>query len=124
MPTDESTCYDVLASKGIFCREAPTNDLIPRLEAVKKRLNWGKKGRPGMLIDPRCDRLIDGFSGGYKFKERGTTQTYSEVPEKNKYSHIHDALQYVALDMFGYADFNQLVFREPLDYTRCGVHGA
>jgi hypothetical protein len=124
MPTDESTCYDVLASKGIFCREAPTNDILPRLEAVKRRLEKTKKGLPMMIIDPRCDRLIDGFSGGYKFKERGATQTYSEVPEKNKYSHIHDALQYAALDLFGYTDYNKELFTRKLDYRNLGVIGA
>lgn len=123
-PTDESTCYDVLASKGIFCTEAPTNDLIPRLESVKRRLIRTRKGHPLMIIDPRCKRLIDGFSGGYRFKERGATQTYADTPEKNQYSHIHDALQYGALYLFGYADFNQRVFTEKLDLRNLGVIGA
>jgi hypothetical protein len=50
----------------------------------------------GMLIDPRCTRLINGFLGGYHRKEIGIgTGIYAEQPEKNRFSHPHDALQYV-----------------------------
>lgn len=50
----------------------------------------------GMLIDPSATRLINGFLGGYHRKEIGQgTGIYSEKPEKNRFSHPHDALQYV-----------------------------
>ncbi len=50
----------------------------------------------GMLIDPSCTRLINGFLGGYHRKEIGQgTGIYAEHPEKNRFSHPHDALQYV-----------------------------
>jgi hypothetical protein len=113
--TDERSCMDILATKGIWCREAETNALIPRLEAVKRRLTKSYKGRPRLLIDPRCKRLIDGFSGGYRFQERGNTGSFGDSPEKNLYSHIHDALQYIALDLFGYSEQNSKLFSEPLN---------
>ena len=112
--TAEKSCYDILRSKRRICRAAPTNDLIPRLEAVKRRLIRSAKGNPLLIIDPRCSRLIDGFSGGYKFKERGTTGTMQDSPEKDKFSHVHDALQYVALALFGYSERNDRLFRDPL----------
>lgn len=113
--TDERSCYDVLGGKNIYVREAPTNEFLPRREAVARKLTRSRKGHPQMLIDPRCKRLIDGFSGGYRYKERGSTGTFGERPEKNQYSHIHDALQYVALDLFGYADHNPKLWQEPLN---------
>ena len=113
-PTDEKSCMDILAAKNIYVREAPTNQFIPRREAVARRLLRAYKGRPYMLIDPRCRRLIDGFSGGYRYEERGNTGTFSERPNKNQYSHVHDALQYLALDLFGYAEFNPRLWTEPM----------
>jgi len=58
--------------------------------------------------------LIDGFSGGYRYAERGNTSTFTDKPEKNVYSHIHDALQYVAMRLFGYAEHNPQIWAEPL----------
>jgi hypothetical protein len=50
----------------------------------------------GMLIDPSCIRLINGFLGGYHRQEIGQgTGIYTEHPVKNRFSHPHDALQYV-----------------------------
>lgn len=50
----------------------------------------------GMLIDPSCTRLINGFLGGYHRKEIGQgTGIYTQDPVKNRFSHPHDALQYV-----------------------------
>ena len=112
--TDEKSCMDILAAKNIYCAEAETNALIPRLEAVKRRLSKTVKGKPRMIIDPRCRRLIDGFSGGYRYAERGNTTTFTEKPEKNVYSHIHDAAQYVAMRLFGYAEHNARIWSEPL----------
>jgi hypothetical protein len=49
----------------------------------------------GFLIDPSCVRLINGFMGGYHYKEVGSnTGIYMDTPNKNRFSHIHDALQY------------------------------
>ena len=50
----------------------------------------------GMLIDPSATRLVNGFMGGYHYKEVGQSSgIYMDTPEKNRFSHIHDALQYV-----------------------------
>jgi hypothetical protein len=119
--TDERSCYDILSSKGIYAHEAETNALLPRLEAVKRQLSKNPKGKPKVSIDPRCHRLIDGFSGGYKYKERGNAGTHADVPDKNKYSHIHDALQYVALDLFGISDINAKVWNDPLPRLQTGI---
>lgn len=68
-----------------------------RVEAVDQLL----ARRDGVLIDPSCTRLIDGFMGGYCYPRVGTTSEYSEKVLKNKYSHVHDALQYVTVRVFG-----------------------
>ena len=68
-----------------------------RIESVEKALNM----RDGLLIDSSCTRIINGFLGGYCYPEIGNTGIYGEAPIKNKYSHIHDALQYVAVRILG-----------------------
>ncbi|MEJ2200903.1 MAG: hypothetical protein P8X63_07805, partial [Desulfuromonadaceae bacterium] len=48
--------------------------------------------------------LIKGFDSGYQFKRvevTGAEPKYSERAEKNKYSHPHDGLQYLAMYVKG-----------------------
>ena len=54
----------------------------------------------GLLLDPSCTRLINGFIGGYHHSEIGQTGVYREEPEKNRFSHPHDGLQYLANSIF------------------------
>lgn len=74
-----------------------------RHDAVNKRLNKIN----GIFIDPSVGTLIKGFEGGYQHKEIGNTGTYHPQPDKNRYSHIHDGLQYLCTVIFreaGYRD--------------------
>jgi len=45
----------------------------------------------GMLIDPRCIRLINGFIGGYCYPEIGSSGSYRDRPMKNRWSHCFAA---------------------------------
>ena len=55
-------------------------------------------GNAGFLIDPRCKELIKGFEGGYAYRRiQVSGERYDDRPEKNHFSHIHDALQYLML---------------------------
>jgi hypothetical protein len=62
-----------------------------RIQAVERYLSR----IDGMLIDPSCHILINGFLGGYAYPEIGTSGYYSDKPIKNKYSDVHDGLQYL-----------------------------
>jgi hypothetical protein len=55
----------------------------------------------GCLIDPRCVRLLNGFLGGYHYKEIGNSGEFFDYPDKNRFSHIHDAFQYVMVRLIG-----------------------
>lgn len=100
-PTDESTCYKVLKTKGFNNVEpAPTNAITPRLGAVNHflSLNVGV-GDPALLISPHCTKLREALNGGYCFKKVvGKDDEFQEEPLKNQYSHIADAFE--ALCMF------------------------
>ena len=67
-----------------------------RKSSVQRQIN--KDG--GILVDPSCTRLINGFISGYAYPEIGTTGIYKDKPMKNRFSHVHDALQYVCVKIF------------------------
>ena len=88
---DKRTPFMVLTQAGIRCTPTTTNEYLPRKEAVEKFL----AKRKGIIINPSCVRLRKGFLGGYGYKKiNGLPRAY---PDKNGFSHIHDALQYLCL---------------------------
>jgi hypothetical protein len=52
------------------------------------------------LIDPSCTTLIRGFKSGYRYSVSSKGQQ-ADTPEKNEYSHPHDANQYLCLALKG-----------------------
>lgn len=90
---------------GFTTEPAPTNDPTKRQDACRSFLmKMTGSGEPGFIIDKRCQSLRKGFQGGYKYKKiqiGGSEERYREVPDKNKYSHPHDALQYLCLGFAG-----------------------
>ena len=96
--TDESTPFQILKGRGITARPAPSNDITLRLEAVNSTLARMIDGDGGMLIDPKCVNIIKGFDGGYHYRRMQVSgERYDDKPNKNRFSHIHDALQYMLL---------------------------
>ena len=96
--TDESTPFQILRGRGLNARPAPSNDVALRLESVTAVLNRMTDGESGMIIDPKCNNLIKGFDGGYHYKRLQVSgERYDERPNKNRFSHIHDAFQYLLL---------------------------
>lgn len=92
---DFSWFQKVKKETGINIRPAPGGNLLgPRLEAVAKRLRALPDGQPAIVISAKGARLLrEGFMGGYRYKKNGNE--LSDKPEKNKFSHVHDALQYL-----------------------------
>ena len=61
-------------------------------------LNRMVDGLSGILIDFRCKELVKGFEGGYQYRRMQVSgERYEDKPLKDRYSHIHDALQYLML---------------------------
>lgn len=100
-PTDEKTCFQIMQTKGIEIEGGEQNPGL-RQEAVRKPLNTLLSGEPQFILHPRCKTLRKGFQGGYHFRRMNTAaDRWVDKPEKNEYSHPHDALQYVATRLFG-----------------------
>lgn len=96
--SDEKTCFMALAEAGIPACPAMSNEFVPRREAVARYLTRLTDGHPAFLLHPRCTRLRKGFMGGYCYRRLAVAgEKYRDAPDKNQYSHPHDALQYLAL---------------------------
>ena len=94
---DERTSFQLVQQSGILIVPAQTNNFTPRREAVANPLSRLLDGEPGMIISPTCKVLRKGFNGGYRYRRLQVAgdERYTETPEKNQYSHIHDATQYL-----------------------------
>ncbi len=100
----EENCFDVLEDEGFPGDPASTNLPDLRIETVEYFLNLSIGDGPGLLLSPTCKVLRKGFLGGYQFERlqiSGETR-FKDQPKKNRYSHPHDGLQYLAdLAKFG-----------------------
>ncbi len=105
--TDEQTPFLVMSAVGVPLSPAPTNDFTLRREAVAKLFTTlTMTGRPQLVISPKCRILRKALAGGYKYRriQISGTEKYADKPDKNMYSHIAEALQYLCVGMgHGYA---------------------
>lgn len=98
---DEFTSYDVINSFGFMCMPAPTNRLAPRLNAVERFMTESRGGTAAMLINrPKCPVLVAGLNGSYRFKYNQIMEA-QPAPEKNRWSHVCDAHQYLCMGASG-----------------------
>lgn len=101
--TDEKTCFGVLQTEKFKKILPGPVDWESRKGAVEEFLIKVYGSGPALLIsEDNCPVLIEGFSGGYQYPESALIiQADSLRPIKNKFSHPHDALQYVAAGAAG-----------------------
>lgn len=75
-------------------------DIPARMNAVVARLKLSlNTGVPALVVDPRCEVIVDGFNGGYHYPVRADGRTEYD-PEKNWYSHAFNAVEYIATRLF------------------------
>jgi hypothetical protein len=96
---DERTALGFLRGMGLPAKAAPTNDILLRLEAVRRVLSRLVDGRPGLVICPNATHIRKALAGGYHYQRINVsgTERFAEMPQKDEHSHIADALQYALL---------------------------
>jgi hypothetical protein len=120
--TDEETVFKVLRDLGIECEAANSNDPTIRWEAVRDFLESLRDGKPAFLLSPTCKLLRKGFNGGYRLRRLQVAgeARFTEKADKNKFSHPHDALQYLMMYYRGdYGDVEE--FERPPDEDTWGT---
>ena len=108
---DFRSCYTLLKYYG-FTKAYPayTNSLHDRIKAVNYYLTRYIKGSPAFILSSKCQTLREGFNGKYHFRRiRVATERYAELPDKNNYSHVMDALQYACLGYSPAMSYNKEV---------------
>lgn len=101
---EELSCIGELNALGIATNPASTNDPDVRINSVRYFLNLMIDGKPAFILDrSQCPTLRKGFMSGYHFKRMSISgdARYQDKPNKNKYSHPHDALQYALMRLAG-----------------------
>lgn len=96
MGADERTYASILANRPLNARQILNGalGLAERIKGVTDFLRENVKGLPSYLVDPSCETLIRGFNGGYLYSYDNKNRLKPE-PEKNEFSHAHDANEYL-----------------------------
>jgi hypothetical protein len=95
--TDKKTARDILIKAGLPVALGKSNNEAQRFESVVFFL----RKKDGFLLTADCPVLRKGFLSEFKYDKVSTTvqgTKWKEKPEKNIYSHIHEALQYGAME--------------------------
>jgi hypothetical protein len=99
--TDEQTVFDMFrAISGLIVRPASSNDFDLRVDSVEAPLTRMIDGRPGLLVDGvHCKVLSKAMDNGYCYRRLaiGGGSRFADRPDKNRYSHVAEALQYLML---------------------------
>jgi len=100
--TDESTVFQVLRANGINALPAPTQDPMIRREAVAGlMLRLTMSGLPAYRVSIRdCPVTVKGLAGWYRYDKvaaSGLDARFHDKPEKNAYSHVCEALEYLCV---------------------------
>ena len=90
--TDERSAVDIIKAEGFKVFPAKTNSVSARINAVDDYLMRQVDGDPAFLLDPGCTQLKAAMMGGYRYKPKGDGDI-----DKNKASHVAEALQYLML---------------------------
>jgi hypothetical protein len=107
---DRAWAEIVAAELGMPIRPAPTNNIAPRLEAVRLPMTRMIDGRtPGYLMSCICLVLRKAYNSAYRFRQRNVAggvnhEQYDPKPEKNDASHPADADQYAAMEAGEYLE--------------------
>jgi hypothetical protein len=103
--TDERTVFEVfneamrVAGSPMRADPAPSNDPVLRHGGLGACLSRIVDGKPGLLVSPTCRVLRKGLAGGYCYRRVQVSgeERYTDKPDKNKYSHPVEALEYMLI---------------------------
>jgi Phage terminase large subunit len=107
--SDSSTPFKVLRANGVPALPSSTNDVTLRRAALDRPLTRTVRGKPGIIFSPVCKTIRKGLAGGFAYKRvavTGSAETFRDVPDKNIFSHVCEALEYGLMDAGEHAGIN------------------
>lgn len=95
----DETAFTILKAAGFtMATPAETNEPSLRVGAVQDMLRRSSAGEPCLLIHPECKILRRACIDGYHYRKlKVAGDRYADKPDKNRYSHAAEALQYLLL---------------------------
>lgn len=96
----EQSLVDIVKKEGFKVSRPVSNDPEKRIAAVEQVLMEQVDGKARFRVSPECSTLIKGFDSGYRYRQKKNGEL-EPSPDKNKYSHPHDALQYGVMVLVG-----------------------
>lgn len=96
----EVTAFDHLQSVGLKAQPTASNDFMVRREAAAAPMQRLINGRPGIIVDKKCQKLRKSLAGGYHFKRVAIgagQERFKDSPHKNEHSHVGDAFGYMLM---------------------------
>lgn len=94
----DETAFALVNAAGFECRPAPTNEISLRVGAVQDAFSRQSRGTPALIIHPDCKMLRRACIDGYRYRKlKVLGERYDDKPDKNDWSHVAEALQYLLL---------------------------
>lgn len=95
----DHTAFQLLAASGFdMARGATTNEPSIRIGTVNEQFGRLVEGEPALLIHPDCKMLRRACIDGYHYRKLQVSgNRYDDKPNKNDWSHVAEALQYLLL---------------------------
>lgn len=94
----DETAFSLMKANGLFAQPASTNEISVRFEAVNGAFRRMAGTQPALIIHPECKTLRRACLDGYRYRKLSMVgERYGEDPDKNEYSHVAEALQYMLL---------------------------
>jgi hypothetical protein len=96
---DDHTAFMLLSASGwAMARPASTNEPTIRVGTVNEMFRTMAGGEPALLIHPECTVLHRACIDGYHFRKLQVAgNRFDDKPNKNEFSHVAEALQYLLL---------------------------
>lgn len=93
----EDTPIRIMRAAGIPARPCESNNPDLRRAAVSNpAMRVCMDGKPALLVSPKASMIRKGLMGGFSYRRMKITGTerYTDMPDKNVYSHPVEALEY------------------------------
>lgn len=119
----EDTPFKIMNTQGVPCKPTePSNNVLLRRSSVEIPLrDVGMDGKPRLQISAKAKMIRKGLAGGFCYKRVMTAgdPRYHDEPDKNKYSHYVEGLEY---GLTGEGEGNKAIGRvknrQPIDYSK------
>ena len=120
----EDTPFKIVRSHGIPVKPIvdKSNDVLLRRSAIELPLrDIGMDGKPRLIVLTKAKMIRKGLAGGFCYKRVMTAgePKYHDEPDKNKYSHYVEALEYALVgEGEGKKAIRVITKSKPIDYSR------